>query len=211
MTVKKFGDLVPGDVIRGSNGQETMVTAAYDHHIPERMFEIELEDGTSVKASGNHLWYVETKFDYAYHRERRREAKKILKQALNTEMLENLVGIAESEEDIETSLMDMTNLLEAWEKRPIIYILERILESIGHVSENKGEYQDISTGETYVNPVGDVRHYDAKLFAQQILSLTGKREFVKKYPLVVGKVITTLDLLDLPDADIPVLKSVDKN
>jgi len=206
MTLKRFGDLVPGDIIRGPNGEEVVVREAYDQHVPERMFEIELENGESIKASGNHLWYIETDFDHSYHRERRREGKQLLSKQLNEEMMNNLFEIAVSEDEIETSLMDMTNLLDAWDNRPVIYLLERILESIGHVSENKAQYQDLMTGETYVNPVNDVRHYDARRFAQQILSLTGKKKFVKKYPLIVGKVITTLDLLELPDADIPVMK-----
>lgn len=211
MVLKRFGDLVPGDIIRGPNGEEVVVKEAYEEHLPERMFEIELENGETIKASGNHLWYIETNFDHDYHRERRREGKRLLSKQLNDEMTENLIQIAASEDEIETSLMDVANLLEAWDNRPVLYLLERIVESIGHVSENKSEYQDISTGETYVNPVNDVRHYDARRLAQQILSLSGKRKFVKKYPLIVGKVITTLDLLDLPDAEIPVMTPIDNN
>lgn len=210
MVVKKFGDLKPGDVIRGSDGREVVVTRAYDAHMPERMFEIELENGSTIKASGNHLWYVETSFDHAYHRERRREARVALKKLLTEEMLNNLINIAESENDIETSLMDVNNLLEADDKRIINYILERVVESIGHISENSSEMEDLLTGERIVSPVNDVRHYDAKLIAQQVLSLTGKRKYVKKYPLVVGKVVTTLDLLEMDDVDIPVLQSIGK-
>lgn len=206
MTVKKFGDLREGDVIQGADGQPVTVTAAYDAHIPERMFEIELEDGRTIKASGNHLWYVETKYDLAYHRERRRNAKKVLGKALTKEMLDNLVGIAESEDDIETSLMDVMNLLEGWDNRPVFYVVERVVESIGHVSENSKQVRDLMTGETYVDATNTVRHYDARRIAQQILSLTGQRKYVKKYPLVVGKVVMTTDLLNMSDADIPVIE-----
>ena len=78
MTLKKFGDLKPGDVIVGKNGEPTTVVEVYDEHIPERMFEIEMDNGTTIKASGNHMWYVETDFDYVYHRERRSKGKKAL-------------------------------------------------------------------------------------------------------------------------------------
>lgn len=206
MALKKFGDLQVGDVILGPNGEEVTITQAYDAHMPERMFEIELENGESIKASGNHLWYVETKFDYEYHRERRREAKKLLKTVLTSEMLDNLREIAISDDDIETSLTDMVNLLEAGDNRPIQYILERVARSIGHVSENTVTYQDMEMSDVDSEDLTyDVRHYDASVFCQQVLSLTGQRKYKKQYPLVVGSVVTTLELMDLYQVEIPVL------
>lgn len=59
----KFGDLKPGDKIIGSDGKPTLVTQVYDKHFPNKMFEIEMEDGEVVRASGNHLWYCETNSD----------------------------------------------------------------------------------------------------------------------------------------------------
>lgn len=206
MTLKRFGDLKPGDVVLGKDGQPTTVVEAYDEHIPERMFEIEMEDGTTIKASGNHMWYIETKFDYSYHRQRRAEGKKAL-QKITSEMIDNLEGIATAEDEIETSLSDMVNLLEAENNRTIIQALERIAASLGHVSENNQILRDYLTGEEIEDPT-TVRHYDAKQFCQQILSLTGKRKFKKKYPLIVGQVTTTEKLLELgEDVDIPVLES----
>lgn len=61
--LKKFGDLVPGDQIIGANGKPVTVTAAYEKHIPKVMYEIEMEDGEVVQASGNHMWYCETELD----------------------------------------------------------------------------------------------------------------------------------------------------
>lgn len=206
MSLKRFGDLKPGDVIVGADGKPTTVVEAYDEHIPETMFELEMDDGTKIKASGNHMWYVETKFDHSYHRQRRAEGKKALRQA-NSEIIENLQEIASSEDEIETSLSDMVNLLEAEENQGIIQVLSRVASSLGHISENKNVYRDYLTGEEIENPTA-VRHYDAKQFCQQILSLTGKRKFVKQYPLIVGQVTTTEGLLDLgEDTEIPVIES----
>lgn len=61
--IKEFGDLKPGDRIVGSDGQPITVTDVYEKHIPEKMYEIEMEDGEIIQASGNHLWYCETNSD----------------------------------------------------------------------------------------------------------------------------------------------------
>ena len=61
--VVKFGDLKPGDKLVGSDGEITEVVKVYDKHIPEKMYEIEMEDGEVIQASGNHLWYCETNSD----------------------------------------------------------------------------------------------------------------------------------------------------
>lgn len=59
----EFGDLKPGDKIIGSDGEPVIVTEVYDKHLPKKMFELEMEDGKVIKASGNHLWYCETELD----------------------------------------------------------------------------------------------------------------------------------------------------
>lgn len=61
--IKEFGDLIPGDKIIGADGEPVTVTAAYEKHIPKAMYEIEMEDGEVVQASGNHMWYCETELD----------------------------------------------------------------------------------------------------------------------------------------------------
>lgn len=58
-----FGDLQPGDNIVGSDGLPVQVTDVYEKHLPETMYEIEMEDGEVVQASGNHMWYCETNID----------------------------------------------------------------------------------------------------------------------------------------------------
>lgn len=61
--IVKFGDLKPGDKIVGSDGSPVTVTDVYEKHYPETMYEIEMEDGEVVQASGNHMWYCETELD----------------------------------------------------------------------------------------------------------------------------------------------------
>ena len=60
---EQFGSLKPGDKLLGSDGQPVTVTNVYDKHYPREMYEIEMEDGEVVQASGNHLWYCETTSD----------------------------------------------------------------------------------------------------------------------------------------------------
>lgn len=203
--LKEFGDLEVGDVILGPNNEEVEVSQVYDEHIPEKMFEIVLDDGSMIKASGNHLWYVETDLDYSCHGLRRKTGKKFF-GSLSDEIIDNLVSIAESDDYIETGLIDMVSLCEVEDNDLAIGCLTRIAASIGHVAENKQEYKDFLTNEVFKK--GDtIRSYDAKVFAQQILSLTGKRKYKKKYPLRVGKVVTTEFLVDnMSDVDIPVLE-----
>lgn len=80
ITYKRMGDLKVGDVIIGAAGEPTTVTAAYDEHIPKNMYEIEMEDGQVIKASGNHLWYCETDTDRKEKKKYKRAAKKFFKE-----------------------------------------------------------------------------------------------------------------------------------
>lgn len=61
--IVNFGDLKPGDKLIGTDGELTEVTDVYQKHIPNKMFEIQMEDGEVIQASGNHLWYCETDGD----------------------------------------------------------------------------------------------------------------------------------------------------
>lgn len=61
--IVNFGNLKPGDRIVGSDGKPVTVTNVYEKHLPKKMFELEMEDGKVIKASGNHLWYCETELD----------------------------------------------------------------------------------------------------------------------------------------------------
>lgn len=59
---KTIYDTCKGDTITGSQN-EVEVLADYEVHHPERMYEIELENGEIIRCSGNHLWYAETDID----------------------------------------------------------------------------------------------------------------------------------------------------
>lgn len=204
--LKKFGDLVPGDVIRGADGREVKVVAAHDWHVPQTMYELELEDGSIIKASGNHLWYVETEFDYSLHRKRRVDGKRLLKN-ISKDGLELLLEQATYDEYTETALMDMVALADVVGNREGTQAIVRIAESIGHVAENNQALEDLASGEILESVL--VRTYDATIFAQQILSLTGKREFKKRWPLVIGRVVTTEDIVNFyQDSDIPVMNKI---
>lgn len=209
MTIKRFGDLVEGDIILGPNGEHVPVVRAYDEHMPETMYEIETEDGSIIKASGNHLWYVETSFDYSYHRARKRENRRIFGK-LNSEIIANLEGISSSEDEIETGLADMVALCEFdFNDRKAVAALERIASSIGHIAETSTKYEDFLTGEEQLSDLNPVRSYDAKLFTQQILSATGKRKYRKKFPLVIGRVVTTEEMVNLEDFDLEIPQFVE--
>lgn len=206
-TLKRFGDLKEGDVIRGSKGEPVRVTRAYDEHIPEKMYEIETENDVIVKASGNHLWYVETTIDRALHRERKKKGKKLFSK-LSPEIIESLVFVAENEEPVETSLMDMVSLVEGENNDEVVKSLVRIAESLGHIVEENVKYENLLTGETEY--METIRAYDARLFCQQILSLTGRKEYKKKYPLIVGSVINTEKMFELYKMiDIPVMRMLE--
>lgn len=73
--IKQFGDLQVGDKLIGSDGKPTLVTQVYDKHFPDKMYELEMEDGEVVQASGNHLWYCETNSDEIFKDEYWRLAK----------------------------------------------------------------------------------------------------------------------------------------
>lgn len=106
----RFSDLKVGDKIIGSNGEPTEITQVYEEHIPVRMFELEMENGEKVEASGNHLWYCETTLDKKNKDEYIRLAKNFFDKGVeyaklaedpeyNLEIMITLFG-----DDIETQL-----------------------------------------------------------------------------------------------------------
>lgn len=198
--LKNFGDLQPGDQLIGSDGQPVTVTKVYDEHIPESMWEITLEDGSMVKASGNHLWYCETRLDWELHSLRKRTAKKFLKN-VTPQAIGILEESAAKDQPVETRLVDMVTLLQAASSQDFVNVVERVADSIGHVSENTMVFEDIAgEGEEEES----IRTYDARLFAQQLLKLTGKRKY-KHYRLIVGAIMTTDAMMELGETvEIPV-------
>lgn len=194
MTLKNFGDLEPGDFVLGSDGQPVEVVRVYDEHIPETMWEIELDNGTVIKASGNHLWYCETKLDWELHSLRKKNAKKLLSN-LPPKVIELLEETAEKEESVDTSLIDMVTLLRAADNPPLLAQIVRVAESIGHISENTTTLDALDSDEEFEETI---RHYDARLFAKQLLALTGLRKY-RKTKIIIGSIMTTDQMMELSE------------
>lgn len=214
--LKKFGELKPGDVIIGSGGKETTVVEVYDDHLPKEMFELEDDNGNIVKVSGNHLFYVETSLDKELHNERKRQGKKLFKN-VDKKVIESFVEAAEAiYEDydsyqVETTIRDMLNLASLSHNRDAQLAFIRIAESIGHISESNLVIDELDSEQKIIDKVF---MYDLNLFSQQVLSLTGRKEFTKKYPLIVGRVVTAKkmsELLEDFDVYIPSLEENDSN
>lgn len=209
-TLKTFKELQEGDLIPGTNGP-TMVTKGYDTHIPDEMFRLSFEDDNgelkTIDASGNHLWYVESSIDKSMHSSRLRDGLKVLKY-LHPSTIENLSDIALNGSDHETGLIDMIELLKAHGDERIKNLLIRVAESIGPVSEENTILEDLYSGEKMTS--SNSRLYDASLFSQQVLAL-GNRKIRKRWPVIVGQVMTTSQLANLSfDINIPVVKPLGK-
>lgn len=191
MTLKSFRDLKPGDVIMGTDNKPVTVVRAYDEHMPETMYSLEMETGEVIEASGNHLWYVESSLDRSLHRERVKNARKVLKRT-DADLWEELETLTEYSDHAEIALQDLIELFEAAQRKDLQKILVRVAESLGPVAEESAHTEDIFTGEA-VKRRAPVRLYDARLFSQQLLALKDKR-WEKKWPIVRGQVMTTEQL-----------------
>lgn len=121
--IVEFGDLKPGDKIIGRDGEPVEITDVYDKHIPETMYEIEMEDGEIVQASGNHMWYCETSSDVKNKDNYRRLAEKFF---ANNEIPEKL------EED---ELFPLTDIIQIFgnDVNTMLFI-EKACKSLGYSS-----------------------------------------------------------------------------
>lgn len=190
--IKSFGEIQEGDHIVGSDGLPVEVVKVYEKHYPEKMYEIELENGEVVKVSGNHLWYIETNNHLSMFHSRVKNARKFLKKRLTEENVERLLEVANSDEMIETALIDMVAAIDSVNVPEGERIIARIASSLGKVSDNNEILKDYETGEI-INE-NNVPFYDAKLFCQQILALYNNK-YAKCWKIVKGEVVTTEDLL----------------
>lgn len=199
--LKKFGDLKDGDVIFSPDGNVT-VEKSFPHHIPDRMYEITTSTGAVVEASGNHLWYIETREDRWNHKNRLKETKKLL-SSHKTEWIEEALFVAEHETPYEIGASDLDNFFDfITDENKRYFFIQRILLSIGHIAEEEVTLEDSFTLEQV--STGVEKLYDARRFFQQALALTGKRKFTKKWDVIVGRVVTTDDIFNkYPEAYIP--------
>lgn len=189
-----LGEVQVGDRVLGPDGSYSRVARVHDIHLPESMFRLTFEgkEGAKViEASGNHLWYCETSLDRSLHRKRLKEGVKIFKD-LTEEQKSDLFEIVLSEHpQLDVSLSDMIDLLGARELPARWQALVRIAESLGPVVEETTQVRDLYDDK--VEEESTERLYDAKLFAKQVLGFTS-RALRKKWPLIVGRVVTTEEL-----------------
>lgn len=121
--IVKFGELKPGDKIIGSDGQPVTVTAAYQKHLPKSMFEITMDDGEVVQASGNHMWYSETNIDVKNQDEYKTLAKKFF----------NIHEIPEKLEEDE--LFPIQDIIQVFgDEIDTILFIEKAARSLGYSS-----------------------------------------------------------------------------
>lgn len=56
---KRMGDIQPGDLVYGSDGRPTRVTAALTPFVSLSSYVLTFKDGTTITADAEHEWYVE--------------------------------------------------------------------------------------------------------------------------------------------------------
>lgn len=211
--IVQFGDIKPGDYLLDENDEPVEVKTVTERHLPSRMFEVGDGQGNTIKVSGNHMWYIVTDNDRETHVHRIEETKQaispLIKGKHNSIVKNRLISFAENfykkDFPVEIPVLDMTALLfdknDIDVKDPkvaqVFYCVQRIADSVGIVSEQKTTLQDLA----YVDESEDFKEnfYDARLLSQQILAIAGERKWKKKYPIRVGKVVTTIDMLELMD------------
>lgn len=192
MSIKPFGELKEGDYITGSDGLPVRVVAAYEEHIPASMYRLTFDNGKTLEASGNHLVYVVSSVDRSLHSSRLKAGQEALRNLSNKSKLQLLELALSFDEPVEGSLADMLQLVEGQGDPVLTPVLVRVAESLGPIAEEATTYQDMATGESAPEEV--LRKYDARLFAQQLLSLRDAR-YRRRWPLILGRVVTVENLL----------------
>lgn len=219
MKKKTFRDLDVGDYAVGPDGSLVRLSRVYDIHVPETMFALTTDNGDVIKVSGNHLFYTESDYDKALHRQRVKNARKVLATMPDyaTSLLEEMANSEELE--IETTVHDFMDVLGFSQGTPEAEICYRVAESLGPVAIDTLNYFDMMDDKD-IKTVVDTQKiyaYDGALMAQQVLALTGKKKY-KGYPVIVGKVVTAEEMFEdesykdmvLPDPPrVPVLTNID--
>ena len=201
-----FGELQVGDSIPGLNGN-VVVTKTYDTHIPETMFELTFDNSESIQASGNHLWYIETKLDRDLHKRRVKDGRKIFKN-VPKHIVDEMKKVLLIQDRTEIGLSDVVNLLEANDNLEMMRALIRIAESIGPVAEENKNIEDLETQNIIQNKT--IYLYDGHQFMQQILAFCDK-VFEKQYPIIVGRVVSTEEIFRLSETTEIHIPEIEKN
>lgn len=194
----RFGDLKEGDVLIGSSGRTTVVEG-YALHTPDSMYVLETASGVEIEVSGNHLLYVVTANDRDLHRGRLVEGKRLGK-TVPGELLRELEGFAEENSPKEALIADFEHFLgdRGFDLRNVLI---RVAEAIGPVSESQLYIDDLELG---IEPSYSVaiQNYNRSRFAQQLLSVLNIGKARKRWPTIVGTVMTAEMLLSYDPEDI---------
>lgn len=205
--IKTFETLERGDLLEGANGDSVEITKVYPRHVPDRMFELVLEDGRSVQAGGTHLWYVITDEDWSMMSQRKSILRAGVKK-LPKAMQGLLSELASNEEHLESSFNDFLEILLVDHDSDFGRAIERVFESLGPIVEEKHELRDLMTDEVIEERTIPV--YDSTLVSQQILSFAKKEKWHRRVDPLVGSVVTSEQLIELAnynDIEIPALSS----
>lgn len=191
---KTMGELKEGDIIKSPMGP-TEVRRAYDEHIPERMFEVEDDNGSIGQFSGNHLFYIETEIDRSNHSRRIVEARKVLKMIEKSKIQEMRDYVStHNADDHDMSLSEIIDYTGLNKSQDLLNTLQRIAASVGPVAEDNYEVRelyDMAEQEgVLVNKT--IQKYSQKEVFDQILSIIDK----KKRNIIVGRVVNTITMLE---------------
>jgi hom_end-associated hint len=195
--IVRFGDLQPGDKVFTPDGTPVMIET-FDAHMPERMFEIEFDDGTVLNVSGNHLWYVEHDADVQDFSRRRRLSRRVLRKVLSEDTVAALEVLAGEPQENVMSLADFLDLLTVSPSDQLVSVVARIAESVGVVEEHTFTMRDFETeadgGSTMIEM------YSSARLAQQTLLLYNRRKYQPEYGIIYkGKVVKTTQLVHMYD------------
>lgn len=206
--IKRFDELQVGDVICGDDGDTTVVKVGDIHQFETTYcMEVTQDDGSvdSMVLSGDHLLYVVSELDLATHKERVKKARKLLRKLPKStvQTLKDLATVDEGEVEHETSLADFVSLLSDDGGLPVketTQMLLRVVQSLGHLSENKAVGVD-PTG-TVVHGYNVIRLYSAKAMARQLLSMLERKS---PYQTLIGRVMTAEEAAKLIEAGIELI------
>lgn len=203
---KPIGEITEGDILLTDDNEETVVKHAYEHHVPESMYQMTFANGETFKVSGNHLWYTVNSLDRSTHKERIRKAVR-LSERMSGRKMSWLYKMADADEGIapEVDLNFFLEVLEVpYEDNELVWQVRRICESIGPVVMQKATMIDVDAPDKNILSPTDTPErplYSAKMFAQQMIALvsTSLKLDYHKYELLKGKVRTTTEIAETHD------------
>lgn len=197
---KDIGDIVEDDILIDSEGETTTVTAAYDAHIPDKMFRLRFGNGETIEASGNHLWYTISGLDRQLHKQRIKEARIHLLPRLSDRKTSWLKRMSDVDKELSPGV-DLGFIAESLDisqaDSDLYNQVFRVLESIGPIAVRNEYYYDENSGSVKDAGSKAKKLYSLKLFCEQMLALVAEASGQKHrspYELLKGKVRTTEDI-----------------